>query len=246
MRFAFAVAAVLAVVSTASGAAGGKKVQCWNDKDGHRMCGDRVPPEYAGQKRDVMEGGRVVDTVKAARTPEEIAEEKRQKEAADAAARQADYDRDLLQTYRSSKDMETMRDERLTMIDSRITAAQKNTESTDKSLADLKARAEALTKDGKPVDDKLAKQIKTYEKAQQNNQLALDRAKKERDEVEAKFNADIARYNQLRGLPPPKPAAPAPATPAAASGAAPAAGTAPAAKPAADPAPAAADPKKKG
>jgi len=219
MRFSLAIAAVMEVAWAAPAAADAKKIQCWNDKDGHRMCGDSVPPEYAGQKRDIMEGGRVVETMKAAKTPEEIAEEKRQKAAADAAAKQADYDRDLLQTYRSAKDMETMRDERLAMIDSRINAAQKNTESTDKSLADLKARAAALEKDKKPVDDKLAKQIKQYEKAQQNNQLAMERAKKEREDVETKFNSDIARYNQLRGLPPPTPApaatsAPAPAAPA--------------------------------
>ena len=220
MRFAFA--AVIATVLAWSGAASAqKKIQCWNDKEGHRMCGDRVPPEYAGQKRETIgQQGRVVQTTKAAKTPEEIAEEKRQKEAEEAQKKQAAYDRDLLETYRSAKDLESMRDERVALIESRINSNKKGIEDTDKQLADLRARAEKLKADGKPMDDKLTKQIKQFEKAQKNNAQGLERAQKERVDVETKFNADIARYNELKGAakaakappPPASAAAPAPAT----------------------------------
>lgn len=194
-----------------------KQYQCWTDKNGQRMCGDRVPPEYAGQKRDVIKDGRVIDTVKAARTPEEIAEEKRKKEEAAEQQRRADYDRALLETYRNAKDIESMRDERLALLDSRIVSIDKNTVNTDKSLADLKARAERLTAEGKPVDDRLAKQIKQFERDQKQNHKSLERARNERAEIERKFNADLERYYELRGgRPAPKPAAPAvAATPAA-------------------------------
>lgn len=209
MRFVLALTVAVVVAGTAQAA--DKKVQCWTDKDGHRMCGDRVPPEYAGKKREVLEGGRVIQTVKAAKTPEEIAEEKRQKAAADAAAeavrKQAAYDRDLLETYRSAKDLESMRDERIMLIDSRVASAKKNSDNTDKSLTDLRARAELLTKNGKPVDDRLKKQIKQFEKSQKQNQNALARFQVERADVETKFNADIKRYNELRGLPATAPAA---------------------------------------
>lgn len=164
------------------------------------MCGDRVPPEYAAQKRETFQDGRVVQTTKAAKTPEEIAEEKRQKEAQEAQQKQAAYDRDLLETYRSAKDLESMRDERLAMIDSRINANKKGTEDTDKQLGDLRARAAKLKADGKPVDERLEKQIKQFEKAQQNNKQGLERAQKERVDVETKFNADISRYNELKGI----------------------------------------------
>jgi hypothetical protein len=217
MRVVLAVIVAATVAWVVPASAEPKKIQCWTDKDGHRMCGDRVPPEYAGQKRDVIQGGRVVQSTKAAKTAEEIAAEKKAKEAAEAAQKQAAYDRDLLETYRSAKDMEQMRDERIALIDSRITSAQKNSESTDKSLADLRARAETLTKNGKPIDDRLAKQIKDYEKSQKQNTRAMERYKIERDNVETKFNSDIARYNQLKGLPPPKPATPATVPPATAA-----------------------------
>jgi hypothetical protein len=213
---AIVVACGLAWAAPAAAQKGPSKIQCWTDKNGVRMCGDRVPPEYAGEKREVMKDGRVVGTVRAVSTPEEIEAEKRRKQAAEDAERRADYDRALLETYRSPKDIEVMRDERLVMIDGRIASIEKNAANTDSSLADLKARAEKLTAEGKPVDDKLAKQIKQYERNQRQNQKSLERNRAERAEIESKFNADLARYYELRGgKPPEKPAAPAtPATPA--------------------------------
>jgi len=207
----------LGLAAAANAADSTTKYQCWTDSKGQRMCGDRVPPEYAGQKRDVIKGGRVIDTVKAARTPEELAEEKRKKQEAEEQKRRADYDRALLETYRSAKDIESMRDERLALLDSRIVSIEKNTTNTDKSLADLKARAERLTAEGKPVDDRLAKQIKQFERDQKQNQKSMERARNERAEIETKFNADLERYYELRGgRPAAKPAAPAvAATPAA-------------------------------
>lgn len=213
MRSVAAVFVLAMLVWAAPAAAQGKNaIQCWTDKNGQRMCGDRVPPEYAGQKRDVIKDGRVVETVKAARTPEEIAEEKRRKQEAEDAGRRADYDRALLETYRSAKDIESMRDERITMLDGRINAAEKNSATTDKSLADLRARADKLAQEGKPVDEKLAKQIKQYERDQRTNARSIERNRKERAAIEEKFNADLARYHELRGTKPPAPA-PTPAQP---------------------------------
>jgi hypothetical protein len=206
-----------------------KRIQCWTDKNGQRMCGDRVPPEYAGQKRQVFEDGRVVDTIRAAKTPEEIAEEQRQKEQAEKARKQAEYDRALLETYRSAKDIEAMRDERVAMIELRLRAAEKNAADTDKSLESLRARAEARAKEGKPVDEKLAKQIREFERAQKHNEKALARYRKERDEVAHRFNGDLARYRELRGIPAPPPGQTpaAPANPAPTPAAAPASAPAP-------------------
>jgi hypothetical protein len=209
MKFAVAVFVFVSLAWAAPAAAQPpKKIQCWTDKSGQRMCGDRVPPEYAGQKRDVIKDGRVVDSVKAARTPEEIAAEKKAKQEAEDAKRRADYDRALLETYRTAKDIESMRDERILMLDGRIASIEKNQANTDKQLIDLKARAEKLTNEGKPVDERLAKQIKQFERDQKINTKSLDRNRLERAEIERKFNADLERYLELRGMPKPKPAAP--------------------------------------
>ena len=175
-----------------------KGIQCWTDKDGHRTCGDSIPPEDAGQKREVIKDGRVIETVKGAKTPEEIAEEKRQKQAAEEAVKRANYDRQLVQTYRSASDIETMRDDRVALIDSRIHALEKNSADTDRSLEGLRARVAALEKDKKPVDDKLAKQVRQFERAQRQSLKALTRYHTERNDVLVKFNGDLARFNELQ------------------------------------------------
>jgi hypothetical protein len=203
MRFVVA-AVVLSALAAAPAMAqkAGKKIQCWTDDKGQRMCGDRVPPEYAGKDRDIMKGGRVVETKKIL-TPEEAAAERAKKKAEENAKneahRRAQYDRALLETFRSAKDIEKMRDERLLLVDSRIAALQKNSADTDKGLAGLQARAEKMKQDGKPVDKKLEEQIKQFEKSQAQNTRALKRNQEERDSIVTKFGEDLARYNELKG-----------------------------------------------
>jgi len=220
MRLAM-VAAVLAAVLAAPAMAqkSGTKIQCWTDKNGARMCGDRIPPEYAGEKRDVMKDGRVIDTIDASKTEDERKAEEARKKAEAERQKQAEHDRTLLEMYRSQSDIVAMRDERLALIDSRTQAAEKNAADTDKALAGLRARAEALQKQNKPVDDKLARQIKQFEQSQAQSTQALERYRKERETLREKFDKDFVRYSELRGLPattppPPPRAAEAAATPA--------------------------------
>ena len=165
------------------------------------MCGDRVPPEYSGEKRDVMKEGRVVDTIDASKTADEREAEKRRKEAELAKQKQAEYDRALLEMYRSQDDITAMRDERISLVDSRIQSAEKNASDTDKSLSGLRARAEAAAAKNEPVDEKLAKQIKQFENSQAQNNAALERNRKEREALQARYERDFMRYAELRGLP---------------------------------------------
>ena len=211
MRVVIIAAMLAAALAAQTAGADAPKVQCWTDKNGQRMCGDRIPPEYAGQKRDVIKEGRVIDTISATKSADEIAAEKKRKDAEEAQMKAAEYDRALLESYRTPEDITATRNERLALVDGRIQAAQKNAADTDKTLASLRARADAQqAKDGK-VDDRLAKQIKQFEKAQAQNTKALDRYNKERDALQAKYDKDYMRFAELRGLPataPPAPPAP--------------------------------------
>ena len=215
MRLAVVVIAVCAALAAlpAEAQKGGKKaIQCWTDKNGQRMCGDAVPQEYAGQKRDVMKDGRVVNTIDASKSAEERDAEKRKQAAALEQQKAAEYDRALLEMYRTQSDIVATRDERISLVDNRIQAAQKTASDTDKSLAGLRARAEAQQQKENQVDPGLAKQIKQFEKSQEDNAKALDRYNKERDALRVKYEKDYMRFGELRGLPatpppPPKPVA---------------------------------------
>ncbi len=184
------------------------KIQCWTDNQGQRMCGDRVPPEYADKERKVMnDQGVVVETRRGAKTPEELAEEERKaKEAADVKKR-AEYDRALLESFRTVKDIESMRDERLILLDGRLAASNKSLADNEEALKNLQERADALQKAEKPVDERLAKQIKQFTRSLKDNQRSIENNAREREAIKTKFDADIARFNELR--PPAATAAPA-------------------------------------
>jgi DNA repair exonuclease SbcCD ATPase subunit len=228
MRFAavmlMAVAALWALPSEAQQK---KPIQCWTDKSGQRMCGDRIPQEYAGEKRDLIKDGRVIGTVDASKTADEREAEKSRLAGEEQQRKAAEYDRTLLEMYRSQSDIMAMRDERIALLDSRSQAAEKNAADTDKTLSGLRARAEAQQQKEGKVDAALAKQVKQFEKAQQQNTKALDRYRHERETLTAKFDKDYQRYSELRGLPPapmppPKPVADAEAGNTSATPAAPA------------------------
>ena len=213
MRFAavvMVVCAALMAVPAQAQKSGGKKITCWTDKDGQRMCGDRIPQEYAGQKRDVIKDGRVIDTIDASKSADERDAEKQRLAREDEQRKAAEYDRALLESYRSQGDITATRDERVSLIDLRIQAAQKAASDIDRTLVGLRARADAQQQKDNAVDPALAKQIKQFEKSQKDNAKALERYNKERDALLAKFDKDYMRYSELRGLPAGKPPAPKP------------------------------------
>jgi hypothetical protein len=199
MNRSLVAAVALLCISTA---AFGQKIQCWTDENGQRSCGDSVPPKYADRERqEINERGIATKQVPRAKTPaEQIAEE--QDQAAKAAQRQKAYDRYLVESYRSVKDLEKARQERLAALDTRIVLVQKAIASGQQQLDALVARKQSLQKNNFPVDKKLEEQIKEYRRAIIENPKALEQLNIEREKVETQFTADIARYHELMGTQP--------------------------------------------
>lgn len=197
---------------------GGKKIQCWTDDKGHRSCGDYVPPQYAQKEVQILnKQGMVVDTKQREKTADEAAaDERKLQEAKDAekkARNRAAYDRFLLDTYSSVKEIEKARDIRVQTLDNRIVLAEKAVADNKTALTDLRSRAAA-----KPVagaepkrvaaiaksNEKLQKQIVTFEKTLADNTQAIATMKQEREQTVTKFGEDIQRWQQLKS---PAPAA---------------------------------------
>jgi hypothetical protein len=178
-----------------------KKFQCWTDEKGQRACGDRVPPQYAKEQRQVFDSqGRVIETRERQKTPEEIAEAERQAaEAAEVKRQQeaeAAYDRFLRDSYSSVKDLERARNERLATLDGRSNLARQAVEGDEKSKAQLQSRIELQTKNGKPVED-LQKQMRAVDKTLRENRAGIEQMQKDRERVCAEFLRDILRYQEL-------------------------------------------------
>lgn len=207
---------ILALILGSSAAWADKsRIQCWTDDKGQRACGDAPSPKDAIKERNVINGqGQVVQTWPRAPTAQEqedaekakVVEERRAKEA----ARQHAYDRYLLESYESVQDLQDTRDQRLQALEVRMELVQKAIVSSQQQLDGLVARKQDLQKQGKPIDKGLEGQLKDYRRAVIENPKALEALKIEHDRVTAQFDADIARYQQLKQA---SSAAPPPPTP---------------------------------
>lgn len=202
LTFGIAVAINLTGWSTAAVAG---RIVCWDEADGRRACGDRVPPEYVKQERQVYDKkGRVVRTLPRQKSPDEVAEEAKQK--AELAERRkkleeaAAYDRFLVSTFATVKDLERTRDDRLSTLDGRLKLAESSLVDNQKGIAELEKQVADFQKENpkKPVPRKLTKELNEFKGTLGNNTRVVEALKVERQGIVDKFTYDIGRYRQLR------------------------------------------------
>jgi len=165
-------AAALLAIFVAATPALGDEVFRWVDKDGVVHFGDSPPPQYAEQMFDP-------------RVPPENEEEV-------AAARQAQSDKALLQTYRSVAEIESVRDERLESLLYQDRLTRSYLTNLNHQLEDLEMAAAAdnpdTTLEGKIAETR--RKIEIY-------QAELAKSEAAQGELTAKFAEDIARFRQL-------------------------------------------------
>jgi hypothetical protein len=209
MKAFCSVAAVLALVTlvagpalAASSAAKPKTTTyMWIDKDGKKQYGDSVPPEYAqSDKRILNKDGIETRHEGPPKTTEELAEERRQREAVD---RKAQHDHFLITTYSSVKDIERLRDERLEQLTAQVAAAQGYIGTLDSRLQALQQRAQqfkpySTTPNARRMPDDLAEQLVRGQSEANAQRKALDRKQQEMLDVRVQFDADSARFTQIQ------------------------------------------------
>lgn len=197
---------VLFCIGAQAAVAAPARITCWTDENGNRACGDRVPPQYAKQERQVYDDtGRLVDVQAREKTAEELAAQARQAEdAAREQARaeeQARQDSFLLQAYQSVEDVIATRDSRVLVLNGRLGLLEKSIRDSEGALDELRARADKLVADAKPVPAKLEKQLADFEDNLARQRTAAEHIHGERDQIVEKAAEDIIRYRELKGLP---------------------------------------------
>ena len=200
--------ALLAGAADAQQSSKEKKLYRWVDKNGQVHYGDSVPAEYAEQDREVLNRqgvsvGREEGTI----TPEEAAA----KAVADKAAREEQKrklrDRVLLQTYQSVQELEILRDNRLELVDAQLTIQEQ-------SLTNLRAQRAQIQRvaaryapvntgaEAEPLPEDLASDLEQSASDIQTQEANLERRREERENIRRTFEADIARYKELRTIQP--------------------------------------------
>lgn len=200
--------ALLLVVglALASGPADAQKVYRWKDKSGQWHYGDKIPPEYATEDREVLnKQGVPVAREEGVETPAEAQARIEREEREKAAKEQAQRDRMLLATYQSVEEIELLRARRLELFDGNIQNQQQSITALEARLAEQQKRAatfQPLNQDPKarPMPEGLADDIARTESDLQTQRENLQRKKDERAAVNAKFDADVARFQELRAL----------------------------------------------
>jgi hypothetical protein len=196
----------LVLLALVSGPAAAQKLYKWVDENGQVHYGDKIPPEYANQDREVLnKQGLSVGREEGAETAEEARARQEREKQAKAAEEQAQRDRMLLATYQNVDEIELLRARRLDQIDAQLTIQEQ-------SLTNLKARhAEQVkrasryqpaNKDPKapPMPEGMAEDIARAESDIRTQQLNLDKRRKERSALNQQFDADVARFKELKGI----------------------------------------------
>ncbi len=161
------------LLALAAAGVSAQPVYKWTDKDGTVHFGNSVPPEYADQ---------VFENRVPPEDPAEVAERERR-----------EADKVLLRTYLSVEEIENLRDERLSLLQSDDRLTRRYLDNLERQLEALEAAAARGSEDAVRLDADIAetrRKIAAYE-----GKLADSEQKQA--QIRAEFDADIARFRQL-------------------------------------------------
>ncbi len=174
----------------------------WVDEKGVVHYGDRIPPQYAQKESSLLNRqGVEVRKLEAQKSPAELAEDERRRQE---SLRQKQRDSFLLTTYTSVKDIEQLRDARVTQIKGHRAAAEQYIVNLNERLVSLQTRAMIFrpynTKStARRMPDDLAEELLRTLNELRTQKNALATKEEEEATVRASFQADIDRYRELRG-----------------------------------------------
>ena len=183
-----------------------QKLYRWVDKSGQVHYGDKVPPEYADQDRDILDkSGLKVGHEPGAETPERTRQREAQERAAAQAEERARRDRMLLQTYQDPEEIGLLRARRIDQIDAQLTIQEQSLATLkarrDQQLAQARRYAPRSTKpDAPPLPEGLAADLEQSESDIRVQEENLQRKREERAAVNRKFDEDLKRFNELRRI----------------------------------------------
>ena len=188
-------------------------ITCWTNNEGVRECGNAVPPEYAQKRtRTLSEGGLTIDVQERAKTPDELAAQRREQQQAEEQRKQqeaqrkererlqqkqAEYDRVLLSVFNTEADLIGSRDRKLSAIDAQVEVARNSQEKLEEKLDEYRKRAAGLERSGRPVPDTLVEDMAAIKRQISDKQGLITQKLEEKQRLQQKYDGDLKRYREL-------------------------------------------------
>ena len=200
---------VAAIALPSIGSAQKKKLYQWRDANGQVHFSETVPPEHANRDRVILnDQGVHVGFEEGEITEEEAAAAKARETAAEAEKRARDeiarHDRMLLETYISVADIEDLRNRRLELLESQIKLTEVYLGNLRKRLVDLQLDASnfkpySTRADAPQIPEPLARDISQTTSSISLYEQTLARTRTDQATLKQSFDADIARFRELKG-----------------------------------------------
>ena len=175
----------------------------WVDDKGVTHYGETIPPEYAHRDREELnKAGRVVEK-KEVLTPEERhakeLEDIKKREDDEAVLEQKRRDKALLNTYSSAKEIDLARVRNLQQVEARLNSISSQLKMADDKLIGLQKEADGYAKTSKKIPPSLQDDLQESQARLTKLQQDLEKSMAEKAAVEARYDADKARYKELTG-----------------------------------------------
>ncbi|MFC7301746.1 hypothetical protein [Cognatiluteimonas weifangensis] len=180
-----------------------KKLYCWN-QDGHRTCGDTLPPGATDLARTEISASSGLHTGEIGRalTAEEraAAAAAAQQAEAEAAAEAARRRRDLAMvgSYATEDDLRRAYGERISLLDDALKASLLGEANLRRSLVSLLDQASGLELSGKPVPAATVANLRNQHAELLKQQRILAQQRADRASLDGELADAITRYRTLK------------------------------------------------
>lgn len=181
------------------------KLYKWVDEQGNVYYSDQVPPRYIEREHSrLSEQGLEVERRAAAKSAEQLRQEQEiarlRKLQQELIEQQEAEDRVLLSSFRTEDDLLMARDGKLEAIDNQISLSREEIRRSKSRLAKMQANAAELERRGQAANPKFLAQIEETRESIEDLHLRILNLQRQKKEISANFERDIARFRQLRQL----------------------------------------------
>ena len=192
-----AIAALLAFAATATAQRrraeppASKKLYCWN-QNGHRTCGDTLPPGATDLARTEINASSGMHTGEVGRA---LTEEER---AAAAEAARLRRDLAMVESYATEADLRRAYGERISLLDDALKASTLGEANLRRSIVSLLDQASGLELSGKPVPATTLANLRNQHVELMKQRRILAQQRSDRASLDSELADAVARYRALK------------------------------------------------